>query len=44
MIESYDIDLKDVCNQLVEYIYNAGGQAGPNSQELRFRIQREMVC
>jgi hypothetical protein len=32
MIESYDTDLGEVCDQLVEYIYNAGGQAGPNSQ------------
>lgn len=32
MIESYDTDLEEVCDQLVEYIYNAGGQAGPNSQ------------
>ena len=32
MIESYNTDLREVCNQLVEYIYNAGGQAGPNSQ------------
>lgn len=32
MIDSYDSDLKEVSNQLVEYIYNAGGQAGPNSQ------------
>ncbi|QIB75322.1 ATP-binding protein [Halogeometricum borinquense] len=32
MIESYDADLEEVCDQLVEYLYNAGGQTGPNSQ------------
>ncbi|MFH5802360.1 helix-turn-helix domain-containing protein [Haladaptatus sp. CMAA 1911] len=32
MIESYDTDLENVCDQLVEYIYNTGGQAGPNSK------------
>ena len=32
MIESYDTDLEEMCDQLVEYVYNAGGQAGPNSQ------------
>jgi hypothetical protein len=32
LIESYDAPLEEVCDQLVEYLYNADGQAGPNSQ------------
>lgn len=32
MIESYEADLDKVCDQTMEYLYNAGGQAGPNSQ------------
>jgi len=32
LIESYDAPLDEVCDQLLEYLYNADGQAGPNSQ------------
>ena len=32
MIKSYDTNFDEVCDQLVEYLCNSGGQAGPNSQ------------